>query len=97
MLIKNNFFSNSKNFYKNIKKTKIFFELLRSDIKNLEIPLLQSYEKNYTSDFTSTTVRKFSKYKNIVVIGMGGSILGTKTIYNFFKYKVKKNFFFLII
>ena len=40
------------------------------------------------------TVKKFSKYKNIVVIGMGGSILGTKSIYSFFKEKIKKKVFF---
>jgi len=94
MLNKSNFFLNSKNFYKNLKKTKSFFKLLNADIKNFKIPLLQSYEKDYTFDFLPTTIKKFSKYKNIVVIGMGGSILGTKAIYNFFKDKVKKNFFF---
>ena len=39
-------------------------------------------------------VKKFSKYKNIIIIGMGGSILGTKSIYSFFKKKLKKNIFF---
>ena len=90
----NNFFLNSKNFYKNLKNTKKVFKSLESDIKNFEIPLLQSYEKNYTFDFSPTTIRKFYKYKNIVVIGVGGSILGTKTIYSFFKDKIKKNLFF---
>ena len=94
MLNKSNFFLNSKNFYKNLKKTNFFFKLLNADIKNFKIPLLQSYEKDYTFDFMPATIKKFSKYKNIVVIGMGGSILGTKTIYNFFKDKVKKNLFF---
>ena len=94
MLNKNNFFLNSKDFYKNLNNTKKIFKSFESEIKNFEIPLLQSYEKNYTFDFLPTTIRRFSKYKNIVVIGMGGSILGTKTIYNFFKDKVKKNLFF---
>ena len=40
------------------------------------------------------TVRKFSKYKNIVIIGMGGSILGTKSIYSFLEKKIKKKVFF---
>ena len=40
------------------------------------------------------TVRKFSKYKNIVIIGMGGSILGTKSIYSFLGKKIKKKVFF---
>ena len=94
MLNKNNFFLSSKDFYKNLNNTKKIFKSFESEIKNFEIPLLQSYEKNYTFDFLPTTIRRFSKYKNIVVIGMGGSILGTKTIYNFFRDKVKKNLFF---
>ena len=94
MLNKNNFFLNSKDFYKNLNNTKKIFKSFESEIKNFEIPLLQSYEKNYTFDFLPTTIRRFSKYKNIVLIGMGGSILGTKTIYNFFRDKVKKNLFF---
>jgi len=98
MLNKKNFFNNftvkSKKFYRNLKKTKKIFNSFQLDLKNFEIPLLQSYEKNYTFDFSPTTIKKFSKYKNIVVIGMGGSILGTKCIYSFLKTKVKKEVFF---
>jgi len=98
MLKKDNFFKNyfehSKMHKKNIKKTQRIFKLLKSDIKNFEIPMLQSYEKNYTFDFSSKTIKKFIKYKNIVIIGMGGSILGSEAIYNFFKDKIKKNLFF---
>ena len=59
-----------------------------------KIPLLSSYDKEYDSDFSKNTVKKFSKYKNIIIIGMGGSILGTKSIYSFLKKKIKKNVFF---
>ena len=57
-------------------------------------PLLDSYEKNYEFDFSKATIRKFSKYKNIIIIGMGGSILGTKSIYSYLEKKVKKKVFF---
>ena len=90
----NNFFFKSKKFYKNLKKTQKIFNAFQADLKNFEIPLLGCYEKDYVFDFSSTTVKKFSKYKNIVVIGMGGSILGTKSIYSFLKTKVKKKVFF---
>ena len=90
----NNFFFKSKKFYQNLKKTKKIFNSFQLDLKNFEIPLLKCYEKDYTFDFSPTTVKKFSKYKNIVVIGMGGSILGTKSIYSFLKTKVKKEVFF---
>lgn len=37
----------------------------------------------------------FKKYKTIVIIGMGGSILGTKAIYSFLRHKIKKKLIFL--
>ena len=98
MFGKNNFFIGnftSSNKYKiNKRKTKKIFDLFLKDWKNGQIPLLQSYEKNYELYFSKQTVSKFSKYKNIVIIGMGGSILGTKSIYSFFKNKIKKKLFF---
>ena len=90
----NNFFFKSKKFYQNLKKTKKIFNSFQLDLKNFEIPLLKCYEKDYAFDFSPATVKKFSKYKNIVVIGMGGSVLGTKSIYSFLKTKVKKEVFF---
>jgi glucose-6-phosphate isomerase len=56
--------------------------------------LLESYEKNYEFNFSKITIKKFSRYKNIVIFGMGGSILGTKSIYSFLKKKIKKKVFF---
>ena len=90
----NNFFFKSKRFNKNLKKTHKIFNSFLLDLKNFKIPLLECYEKDYTFDFLPTTVNKFSKFKNIVIIGMGGSILGTKSIYSFLKKKVKKEVFF---
>ncbi len=89
-----NYFDNSDQYKKCLKKTKKVLGFVLDDLKNNKIPLLKSYEKNYEFDFSSTTVKKFSKYKNIVIIGMGGSILGTKSIYSFFKNKIKKKVFF---
>ena len=98
MINKNNFLknfsSNSYKFNKNLNKTKKIFTIFKSDLKNSKIPLLNSYEKNYKFDFSVEKIKNFSKYKNIIVIGMGGSILGTKSIYWFFKKKKKKKCFF---
>ena len=98
MLKKDNFFKNYfinlSQYNKNLKKTKKVFSSFLVDLKNNQIPLLKSYEKNYEFDFSATTVKKFSKYRNIVVIGMGGSILGTKSIYSFLKKRIKKEVFF---
>ena len=101
MLIKDNFFKHcfakSKEYKKNLKHTKKVFNTFLLDLRNNKIPLLASYEKNYEFNFSKITVRKFSKYKNIIVIGMGGSILGTKSIYSFLEKKIRKKVFFLTI
>ena len=98
MIKKNNFFKNffinSKNYNQNIKKTKNVFNAFKKDFNNSEIPFLDSYTKDYKLDFSNKTLKKYSKYKNIIIIGIGGSVLGTKCIYSFFKSKIKKNFFF---
>ena len=98
MLKKDNFFKgyfiNSKQFKKNLKKTKDVYNSFLVELKNNQIPLLASYDKNFKLDFSKSMVNKFSKYKNIIVIGMGGSILGTKSIYSFLRKRIKKKIFF---
>ena len=98
MLKKDNFFKsyfvNSSQYNRNIKKTKKIFNSFLIDLKNYKIPLLESFEKDYKFDFSKSIVKKFSKYKNIIVIGMGGSILGTKSIYSFLKKRIRKEVFF---
>ena len=90
----NNHIENLDKYKKNLKKTKFYFNSFVEDLKNNKIPLLESYDKNYEFSFSAETVKKFSKYKNIIIIGMGGSILGAKSIHSFFKEKVKKKIFF---
>ena len=100
MLNKNNLFNNfflKKEINIDLQKTKKIFLSLKSDLNNFYIPMLHSFEKDYELDFSKNTIKKFSKFKNIVIIGMGGSILGTRSIYSFFKKKIKKNVFFLTI
>ena len=98
MLKKDNFFKNYfinlSKYNKNLNKTKKIFNSFVVDLKNNQIPLLKSYEKSYKFDFSASTVKKFSRYTNIIIIGMGGSILGTKSIYSFLKKKIKKKVFF---
>jgi len=98
MLLKENFFknyfSNSAEYKKNIIKTKKTFKHLLLNIKNNKIPPLISFEKNYKYSFSKLSIKKFSKYKNIIIVGMGGSSLGAKAIYSFFKKKINKKIFF---
>ena len=98
MLKKDNFFKscfiNSGKYYVNVKKTKKIYNSFITDLKNSKMPLFESYKKDYKFDFSTSTIKKFSKYNNIVIIGMGGSILGTKSIYSFLKKKIRKEVFF---
>ena len=98
MLDKNNFFVNQslnlKLINHNLKKTKKVFNLFKNDLSNNKIPLFKSFDKKYNFSFSKNIVKNCSRYQNIIIIGMGGSVLGAKAIKSFFKQKVKKNFFF---
>ena len=75
------------NLYKIKKNLKILF-----DENNY---ILESLKKKYRNSYSKKFINNYNKYKNFRVIGMGGSTLGTQTIYEFFKDKIKKNFHFI--
>ena len=56
--------------------------------------VIGSLKVNYKDNISKKLFGKLKKYRNIQLIGMGGSILGSKAIYNFLKHKIKKNFQF---
>ena len=62
------------------------------NIKNENNSLLQEFTKvkNFNLKFQS-----YKKFKTVIIIGMGGSILGAKAIYSFLKHKIKKKFIFI--
>ena len=93
ILFKNNLIKKIKS--KNIFKTKKEFLKLKEDYEKKKIPLLTSFEKNYKLNYSKKLVKILRKKKNIILVGMGGSILGAKALYSFLKHKIKKNFFFL--
>ena len=74
----------------NIKKTKQNLNLILSE-KN---QVIQSLSKDYKISFKKKIINKHKKNLNFRVIGMGGSTLGSQTIYNFLEKKIKKNFWF---
>ena len=57
--------------------------------------LILSFGNNYRNSFKKKSIAKYKKFKNIRVIGMGGSTLGSQTIYDFLKHKIRKNFLFI--
>ena len=57
--------------------------------------LLKSLSSGKNNNYDFRRIKKFKKFKTVVLIGMGGSILGSKAIYSFLKHKIKKNFIFI--
>ena len=90
MLTKN---INFKNFIFNKSKAKIFQSLKR--FLKEENQILNSLKDSYQNSYNKKSIIKFNNFKEIVLIGMGGSILGSKAIYNFLRDKIKKNFYFI--
>ncbi len=74
------------------KFDKIFLEI-KSDIKNTK-KTLNILDKNFKLNFKIKSLKKFKRFQTIALIGMGGSILGSEAIYNFFKKKIKKKVYF---
>ena len=90
MLTKGVKFTNFKTKKKSLLIKKKLISLLKS--KN---EILNSLSQNYKDNFTKKILLKYKRKTNYRVIGMGGSSLGTQTIYDFLKYKIKKNFYFI--
>ena len=82
-----------KNFKLKNKNQKLKQKL--TSILSEENEVINSLKKSYKNNYTKKLIKKFKNSKNFRLIGMGGSILGTNTIYEFLKYKIKKNFIFV--
>ena len=84
---------NLKNFKikKNNNNTQKDLRLLLQEKNYVINSLSLKYKYNYSKKFVS----KLKKYSNIRIIGMGGSSLGTESIYNFLEHKIKKKFYFI--
>ena len=81
----------------NFNKKNKSFKLGRNlqSIINDKNEILNSLSNNYRDSYKKNVVNKYKVFSNYRVIGMGGSILGTRTIYEFLKHKIKKNFLFI--
>ena len=76
----------SKNFDKVFKN----FENEINNIKKTQNIL----SKDYRYNINFKNLNKFKNYQKIVLIGMGGSILGSEAIKNFLQKKIKKKVYF---
>ena len=87
-------FFNSKN---NKKINKKFFDILNSIAFNLDSSksAINSLSNKFKFNFRIKDLNRFKKFNTVVIIGMGGSILGSEAIYFFLKKRIKKDFIFL--
>ena len=102
MIFKNIHIKNSipiKNFSKKPLKTfkKNYPKILRKIKEDIEdnLKTLNVLNSNFKLNFNIKELKKFKKYNNIVIFGMGGSILGSEAIHDFLKEKIKKNIYFI--
>jgi glucose-6-phosphate isomerase len=75
------------------KKFNIIFAGVNKDINDPK-KTLNVLNDEFKFNFKIKDLGKFKKYKKIAIIGMGGSILGTKAINNFLKGKIEKKIYF---
>jgi len=64
-------------------------------ILNEKNQLIRSLSKSYKDSFSKKNTKHFNKKFDYRIIGMGGSTLGAKAIYDFLKKKIKKKFTFV--
>ena len=85
-----------KNFIK--KKNRKINKILRNILKDKSLfdkyPLLESLNKNYKYSYQKKKIKFFKRFSEVNLVGMGGSILGAETIYNFLNNKINKKFNF---
>ena len=81
----------------NFKKKKINSTVKKKLLKIIieKNQVLTSLRKVYKNSYKNKSLNKYKKYKKLRVIGMGGSTLGTQSIFEFLKHKIKKEFQFI--
>ena len=72
----------------NFEKKKILKNLKK--IKNSQNQVFASLNKGYKDSYNKKLISKLKKYNYFKIIGIGGSILGAKAIYNFLQPRIKK-------
>ena len=92
ILTKNIVFKNFKNKPKVLKLKRELLKILKN--KN---EVIKSLSKDYKYSYTEKKIQKIKKnFSELRIIGMGGSILGTKAIFSFLKKNLKKKKIYFI-
>ena len=93
MLSSNIIFKNFKTKNSNLNQKKKISKILKNLLSEKN-EILNSLDSNYKSSYSKNFILKLKKFKRFKLIGMGGSILGARAIYNFLSPKIKNFFFF---
>ena len=82
---------------KNFNKIKIQKKIksLLDQIIYEDNQIIKSLRNTYKDAWDLKKIKKYKKFFNVALIGMGGSIMGSRSIYSFLKDKIKKNFYFI--
>ena len=83
-----NFLSNNR-----FNKNKSILYKIYKNVIDEKNEILLSLSRNYKDSYSKKILKKINKINDIFLIGMGGSILGAKAIYNFLNPKNKKFLF----
>jgi glucose-6-phosphate isomerase len=71
---------------------------IKTKLKNLlnkNFEVLASLKTTYKNSYKKKLILKLKNHSNLRIIGMGGSILGVKAIYNFLKFRITKSISFI--
>ena len=85
MITKNIIF---KNFNLKLNNNKI-----KKDLKLLlkeKNTIIKSLSPIYKNSYSNKIIKKIQNHLNVRIIGMGGSILGAESIYDFLKHKINQ-------
>ena len=82
-----------KNFNKNKIQKK--FKILLDKIIYENNHIIKSLRNTYKDAWDLKKIKKYKKFSHVALIGMGGSIMGSRSIYSFLKDKIKKKFYFI--
>ncbi len=73
------------------KKTKILLDKIIYEDNHI----IKSLRNTYKDAWDLKKIKKYKIFSNVALIGMGGSIMGSRSIYSFLKDKIKKKFYFI--
>ena len=83
--------------FKNFTKKKNYNQINQylKKILSEKNEIINSLKTSYKYSFSQKLVKNYNSINILRIIGMGGSILGTKAIHSFLKHKIKKKIFFI--